>query len=83
MGDSILKRKTKAKCSQYLSCNVSKHHKLHSQAASRFQNIFKFCTFLPKLANIIPFFTVFFKKVIHMPLLSRIDPAVIRILEEV
>ena len=43
-----------------------------------FPNIFKFCTFLPKFSNNLPFFTLFcpFSEKLHarMPLLSKIDP---------
>ena len=43
-----------------------------------FPNIFKFCTFLPKFSNNLPFFTLFcpFSEKSHarMPLLSKIDP---------
>ena len=30
-----------------------------------FQNIFKFCTFLPKFSNILPFFSLFLKNRMH------------------
>ena len=43
-----------------------------------FENIFKFCTFLPKFSNILPFFNNFFPffwKITRMPLLSRIGSA--------
>ena len=47
-----------------------------------FQNIFRFCTFLPKFSNILPFFAFniflhFFWKITHMLLLSRIGPDII------
>ena len=40
----------------------------YTHEAAFFQNIFKFCTFLPKFSNILPFFW----KISRMPLLSRI-----------
>ena len=49
-----------------------------SQKKSRlFQNIFSFCTFLPKFLKCLPFintFLHFFWKMAHILLLSRIDP---------
>ena len=43
-----------------------------------FQKISKFCTFLSKFSNILPFFNIFFKpffwKIVRMPWLSRITP---------
>ena len=41
--------------------------------AALFQNIFEFCTFLPNVSNILPFFALFLK-IALMPLLSRISP---------
>ena len=38
-----------------------------------FQNILKFCSFLPKFSDILQFFAVFWK-IARMPLLSRIGP---------
>ena len=44
-----------------------------------FQNIFKFCTFLPKFSNILPFLNIFlpcFRKIACMTLLSRMGPEI-------
>ena len=35
---------------EFIACNN------HTQSHAHFQNIFKFCTFLPKFSNILPFF---------------------------
>ena len=35
--------------------------------AGLFQSIFKFCTFLPKFSNILPFFALFLKNCTHLP----------------
>ena len=35
---------------------------IEMQSPALFQNIFKFCTFLPKFSNIFPFFALFFLK---------------------
>ena len=45
--------------------------------AAPFPYIFKFCTFLPKFSNILPFhvfFLPFFWKITRMPVISRIGP---------
>ena len=45
--------------------------------AALFQNVFKFCTFLPKFSDILAFFALFlpvFWKIAHKPLHSRIAP---------
>ena len=47
------------------------------QSHALFQNNFKFCTFLLKFSNILPFFNIslpFFWKIAPIPLLSRIGP---------
>ena len=47
------------------------------QSSALFENIFKFCTFLPKFSNILPLFSIylpFFSKIAPMPFLSRIGP---------
>ena len=55
---------------QFIVCNY------HMQSLALLQNIFKFCTFMFKFSNILPFFNIplpFFWKIAPMPLLSRID----------
>ena len=39
---------------QFIACDN------RTQSPALFQNIFKFCTFLPKFSNIFPFLTIFF-----------------------
>ena len=56
----------------------------YMQSSALFQNIFKFCIFLPKFSNILPFlalfniffalFWSFYRKIVCTPLLSRIGP---------
>ena len=49
------------------------------QSPALFQNIFKFCTFLLKFPNVLPFLNIFlpfFWKITCMPLLSRTGPVV-------
>ena len=41
--------------------------------AALFKNIFKFCKFLSKFSNILPFFAIFLKNQMHA-VLSRIGP---------
>ena len=44
-----------------------------AQPLALFKNIFKFCTYLSKFLNILPFFALFLN-IAWMPLLSRIGP---------
>ena len=87
----VLARKFKAYVKNYCHFNQlkSKYHDLlyqfnacdnRTQSSALFQNIFKFCTFLPKLSKFFLFLTFFcpflpfFWKIACMPLLSRIGP---------
>ena len=42
------------------------------QSPSLFQNFFKFCKFLPKFSNILPFFALFVKNCLHSKFLEYV-----------
>ena len=56
----------------YFSCFMYCYSCTHE--ATLFQNIFKFCTFLPQCQMFYPPFFARFLKIACMPLLSRISP---------